>query len=113
MIKMLWNDAQSMFNNKKYKDKIFFIEFTTEWCGDCKMMAPIIQNVVKHYENSNEIIFIEVDAEEAKLFRNPLSEYKVLFVPTHLIVKNGKIIKTGYNYYPKEILIDWIEEVTN
>ncbi|WAM02496.1 thioredoxin family protein [Mycoplasmopsis felis] len=73
---MLWKDAEAHIN-KKQKTQLTFLIFTTEWCGDCKMMLPTFNNIAKKYENQ-KIEFIQVDAEEAKLFRNPLTKWKVL-----------------------------------
>ncbi|UWV79172.1 thioredoxin family protein [Mycoplasmopsis felis] len=73
---MLWKDAEEHIN-KKQKTQLTFLIFTTEWCGDCKMMLPTFNNIAKKYENQ-KIEFIQVDAEEAKLFRNPLTKWKVL-----------------------------------
>ncbi|WP_370629452.1 thioredoxin family protein [Mycoplasma sp. Ms02] len=107
MQKLIWKEAQERIASTK--DKLIFLEFTTEWCGDCKMMAPVINQVEEEFKENKFIEFIKVDAEEAQLFRNPDSKWKVLRVPTHLLIKNNEILNKGYEYYPKEIIANWIE----
>ncbi|EFF41628.1 thioredoxin family protein [Mycoplasmopsis alligatoris] len=110
MIKELeWKEALKIIDNNS-EDNLIFLEFTTKWCGDCKMMAPVINEISKKYENNKNISFIKVDAEEAKLFRNPDTKWKVLRVPTHIVLKGQDVLEKGYEYYPREILESWIEK---
>ncbi|QIW62142.1 thioredoxin family protein [Mycoplasmopsis gallinacea] len=106
--KMLWQDAEKFLASNK--NKLIFLEFTTEWCGDCKMMKPVVDSVASEYKDNNNISFINVDAEEAKLFRNPDTKWKVLKVPTILLIKNEEILEKGYEYIPAPVLKSWIEK---
>ncbi|TNK81847.1 thiol reductase thioredoxin [Mycoplasmopsis pullorum] len=103
-----WKEVQSLLENNK--DTIYFLEFTTEWCGDCKMMAPIINSLANEYKNEAKIEFIKIDAEQAKLFRETDNKWQILKVPTHIIYFKDKILNKGYEYYPKEILKEWIDK---
>ncbi|WGI36678.1 thioredoxin family protein [Mesomycoplasma lagogenitalium] len=103
--KMSWADAQKVIDNG-----VVYLEFTTEWCGDCKMMAPVVKQVEQHFQNEERIKMINVDAEEAKLFRQANTRFEVLRVPTHIVMKDGKILNKGFEYFPKDILIEWIDQ---
>ncbi|UWV78307.1 thioredoxin family protein [Mycoplasmopsis felis] len=105
---MLWKDAEAHIN-KKQKTQLTFLIFTTEWCGDCKMMLPTFNNIAKKYENQ-KIEFIQVDAEEAKLFRNPLTKWKVLKTPTMMLLSGDQILEKAYEYVPEEVLSSWIDD---
>ncbi|RMX34935.1 thioredoxin family protein [Mycoplasmopsis fermentans] len=111
MKQVAWNEVQNMVANSNNENNIYFITFTTSWCPDCKVMKPVVESVEEEYKEYNEIIFLEVDAEKAQLFREINNRWKILHVPTFLIMKNNKIIQRGENYYPKEILCDWVEKV--
>ncbi|MGZ9413506.1 thioredoxin family protein [Mycoplasma sp. 480] len=101
---MSWEEAQ-----KHIENGVVYLEFTTTWCGDCKMMAPVVQKVADHFDENSGLKMINVDAEEAQLFRKEGTRFEVLRVPTHLVLKDGKILNKGFEYFPKEVLIEWIE----
>ncbi|MBN3534593.1 thioredoxin family protein [Mycoplasma procyoni] len=101
---MKWADAQ-----KEIESGVVYLEFTTAWCGDCKMMAPVVKQVADHFSEDSKLKMIKVDAEEAQLFRKEGTKFEVLKVPTHLVLKNGEILNKGFEYFPKDILIEWIE----
>ncbi|GAA4884380.1 thioredoxin [Flaviramulus aquimarinus] len=61
------------------------IDFYADWCGPCKMLAPILIEVKKELEDSIKIIKIDVDKNQ------PLAaKYQVRGVPTMILYKNGK-----------------------
>lgn len=109
MQELSWEKAKQVIE-KNTDNKLLFLEFTTKWCGDCKMMYPVVSSVENKYSENQEIKFIKIDAEEANLFRKPDTKWQVLRVPTHILLKGQKIIAKGHEYYPKEILISWIEK---
>ncbi|WP_322961428.1 thioredoxin family protein [Mycoplasmopsis cynos] len=107
--KMLWNHVEHTINNNK-KNNLIFLVFTTEWCGDCKMMKRTFDSVAAKFSNNKEIAFINVDAEEANLFRNPDTKWKVIKVPTMMLLDGDEIIQKAYEYVPEEVLVNWIEQ---
>jgi thioredoxin 1 len=63
------------------------VDFSAEWCGPCKMMAPILKDVAAKIGNAARIIKVDVD-------RNPQAAafYQVQGVPTLILFKNGQIL---------------------
>lgn len=107
MKEMKWTKAEEFIYNNK---DIVYLWFGTEWCGDCHMMKPIVEEVEKHFSNNGSITFIKVDAEEAGIFRKE-TKYKVLKVPTHIFIKNSNIKSIMYEYVDKNVLIKEIENL--
>lgn len=99
--KLTWKEAQKRLEDET---KITYLEFATDLCGDCIMMKPVIEEFIALNKDVKNTQFIRVDAEEAKLFRDKKSKYKVLFVPTHVFLKGSKIQNILYEYVPSEIL---------
>lgn len=106
MQKINWVKAQKKLDKKS----ITYLWFGAEWCGDCHMMLPVIEEVENFFIGDKDVQFIKVDAEESNLFRQE-SIYKVKKVPTHVFIKNGKIKKILYEYIPKELIINEIEKL--
>ncbi|MGL5520013.1 MAG: thioredoxin family protein [Metamycoplasmataceae bacterium] len=106
MKKIKWNDAQELLNKKK----VTYLIFESDWCGDCIMMRPIIEEVKEKTKNENDFQLIIVDADESGLFRKE-SIYNVKKIPAHVFLKNGEIKEILYEYQPSELLIENIRKL--
>lgn len=64
------------------------IDFYADWCGPCKMMAPVIDQLSSEYESTVKVGKLNVD-ESPETSR----KYRVMSIPTLLIVKNGEVVE--------------------
>lgn len=75
------------------------VDFFATWCGPCKVIAPILEEVAKEYEGKVKVCTVDVD--EAR----PLAvKYNISNIPTLLFIKNGEIIDQNIGRIPKESL---------
>ncbi|OYD26760.1 thioredoxin 1 [Mycoplasma testudineum] len=87
-----------------------FVEFYTDWCGDCRVMKPIVTAIRDKYVGDDRIEFIKINAEEAQQYKNENSKFKIERIPTHLLIKDGKILNRAIEYIPSSYLEKWITD---
>lgn len=86
-------------NFKKETNKgLIVIDFWAEWCGPCRMMAPVFESLSKDIENM-KFAKVNVDAEQVIA-----SEFSVQSIPTLLILKDGEEIERMVGLQPKPML---------
>lgn len=80
------------------------IDFWASWCGPCKMLAPIIAELAEEYEGKIKICKVNVD-DESEL----ASQFRIMSIPTVVVMKNGEITDTSVGYVPKSQLENMIK----
>ena len=91
------------FNEIINNNNLVLVDFYADWCGPCKMLAPIISEIKEELKDKVYVIKINVDQEEELA-----DKFGIYSIPTLVLIKDGKEIdrKTGYN--TKQIITDWI-----
>ena len=75
------------------------VDFSAVWCGPCKMLDPIIEQLSQEWQG--KVKFVKIDADQNP---NILMKYGVMGIPTLLFFKNGEIKERVTGYQPKDKL---------
>lgn len=91
--------AKQTFNELINSDTPVLVDFYADWCGPCKMMAPVLEEVAKSHQGKMKIIKIDTD-------KNPAIStiYGIQGIPTLILFKQGKILWRQSGAMPKHQL---------
>ena len=78
-------------------DKPVLVDFWAEWCGPCRMLTPVVAEIAEDFSGSVKVGKVNV-ADEPELAQ----KYRVEFIPTLIVFRNGKPESTSTGYVPKE-----------
>ena len=96
-------------NLKEFNEKIasgrVLVDFFATWCGPCKMLAPILEEVDERKE-AGELLIVKVDVDEAGEIA---AKYGIQSIPTLILFENGKAVKSQLGYMPKPQLLNFLK----
>jgi thioredoxin 1 len=82
------------------------VDFWAPWCGPCRMVSPIIEELSKEY--AGKVVFAKVNTDE-----NPATptQYDIMSIPSLLLFKDGKLVDRAVGVRPKPALKQWLDNV--
>ena len=88
-------------------DGIVLVDFLAEWCGPCKMMGPILEELAKEFESQN-IKIAKCNVDE----NNSLAQkYEIMSIPAFKVFKNGNVIDEWVGAQPKDSIKQRLEKL--
>ena len=93
------------FNQVIDENPVVVVDFWAEWCGPCRAMNPIIEELSSIYEN--KIVFAKLNVD-----KNPISpsKYGISSIPTFLIIKNGQVMNSIIGAITQELFEEKLNE---
>lgn len=85
------------------KSGVTLVDFSAEWCGPCKMIAPVLDQLSKEYEGKVKIITVDVDQENELAMK-----FSIMSIPTLMLFKNGESIGQVVGFQSKPMLEKFI-----
>ena len=98
------NITKENFESEVIKsDKTVLLDFWASWCGPCRMMAPIVDEIAKE-DDSVKVCKVNID-EQGEL----AGLFEVMSIPTFVVVKNGKVVNKSIGAAPKDSIINMLK----
>ncbi|MDX2073192.1 MAG: thioredoxin TrxA [Alphaproteobacteria bacterium] len=85
-------------------DTLVLVDFWAEWCGPCRQIGPVLEEIAKEKEGKLIVAKVNID-------KNPGTpqKYGVRGIPTLILFKGGQAVSTKVGSLPKSKLIEWID----
>ena len=97
---------QNFETDVQESDLPVLIDFWAVWCGPCKAIAPVLEEIAKEYKGKIKVGKVDVDKNQ-----DTASRYGVRSIPTLLLMKNGEIINQLVGAVPKSNITDILDDI--
>lgn len=99
-----------LINEKNFKEKtskgFVVVDFFANWCGPCRMLSPILEEIKDELKDKVEIYKVNVDDEE-----NLARQFGVMSIPCLFFFKNGEMVEKQVGLVNKDVLVSKIESL--
>jgi thioredoxin 1 len=88
--------TDATFDQTLKDNSMLLVDFWAEWCGPCRMVAPVLEDIAKDYEGKLTVAKLDVDANPQTAMR-----FRVMSIPTIILFKNGQPVEVMVGAAPK------------
>ncbi len=99
------------FTSENFEEEVLksdvpvLVDMFATWCGPCKMMAPVVAQLAEEYEGSVKVGKLDIDQNV-----DIVAQYKIMSVPTFLVIKDGEVVAKLIGAVSKEELVEAIDQ---
>ena len=80
------------------------VDFFASWCGPCKMLSPVLENIDEKFGENLKILKVDIDK-----FPELSNKYNIMSVPTLIFFENGEIVRQETGFMPEEKIMEFIK----
>jgi len=104
---MEYKITKDNFNDEVINSELpVLIDFYADWCGPCKMMSPVVEELAKEYEGKAKVAKVNVDQES-----DIAAKYGVMSIPYFAYIKNGKLVDDEIGAVAKVKLVQKLDKL--
>lgn len=107
---MVENDKLTVLTDSNFQSEVLeserpvLVDFWAAWCGPCRMIAPVVEELAAEYEGRAKIGKLDIDNNSQVAM-----QYGIRSIPTLLIFKDGQVVDQVVGVVPKNVLVDKLE----
>tara|TARA_Y100001978_G_C23418001_1_gene302382 strand:- start:147 stop:470 length:324 start_codon:yes stop_codon:yes gene_type:complete len=100
-------------NENDFEDEVLksnlpvIVDFWAEWCGPCKMLTPILEELSDEMKNEINVVKVNLDENQDLAMK-----YSIRSIPTLLLFKEGNLVDTKVGLLPKSEIVTWFKSKT-
>ncbi|HCY6275259.1 TPA: thioredoxin [Staphylococcus aureus] len=91
--------------DSKVESGVQLVDFWATWCGPCKMIAPVLEELAADYEGKADILKLDVDENPSTA-----AKYEAMSIPTLIVFKDGQPVDKVVGFQPKENLAEVLDK---
>ncbi|QLK85777.1 thioredoxin [Staphylococcus sp. 17KM0847] len=91
--------------DEQIKEGVKLVDFWATWCGPCKMIAPVLEDLAADYDGKADVLKLDVDQNQATA-----AKYEVMSIPTLIVFKDGEPVDKVVGFQPKENLAQVLDK---
>ncbi|WMZ83106.1 thioredoxin [Staphylococcus pseudintermedius] len=91
--------------DEQIQSGVKLVDFWATWCGPCKMIAPVLEDLAVDYEGKADILKLDADQNQATA-----AKFEVMSIPTLIVFKDGQPVDKVVGFQPKENLAQVLDK---